>query len=391
MPESLTDPNQEFIYVDYNATTPVCIEAVKAAVTAMEKGWANPSSNHLLGRQARALLDHARAQVADLINARESEILFTSGGTESNNLAIIGAAKANREKGRHIITSSIEHPSVSKVMDALAQQGWDISRVAVDQDGRVIKEEFRQALREDTVLCSIMLANNETGAIQPIRELAQIARSRGVLFHTDASQAVGKIPVDAKELGVHLLTIAGHKLYAPKGTGALFLAKETVIQPILHGAGQEMGLRPGTEPVPQAAALGAACSQAKKLLHQEMARQGKLKEKLLSLLLRSVPELIIHSRNADTLPNTLFIAFPDIPAQEILSRVPSLLCSTGAACHDDSCEPSHVLTAMGISWAIAAGSIRISLGRYTTEKDIEQAGRLILAAVIDIQQEAVRA
>ena len=369
------------IYLDYNATTPVCKEAVDAAVTAMKEAWGNPSSGHRQGRLARAFLEEARSQVSKLINAKPDEIVFTSGGTESNNLAILGAAQAYGKKRSHAVTSAIEHPSVAKVFDALEERGWRVTRIMPDRKGVIQPEAFISALEPDTVLASIMLANNETGVIQPISDMAAEARSRGMVFHTDASQAVGKIEVNAEGLGVDLLTIAGHKLYAPKGTGALFVRAGTRIAPIMYGAGQEGGLRPGTEPVPQAAALGAACRAAGCALSSgEPNRISALRDGLFSLLEQGCPEVIWHGRGTKLLPNTLYVSFPGLSAPEILERAPEVLASTGAACHDRGSSISSVLAAMGVSRQEAMGTIRFSLGRPTTEEEIERAAALLLDA-----------
>ncbi len=377
------------IYLDYNATTPVCKEAIEASTTAMKDAWANPSSGHLAGQMARRLLEGARRAVAGLVGAGQKQIVFTSGGTESNNLAILGVARALEEKGRHLITSAIEHPSVLNVFKALERQGWQVSIVPVDAEGLVQPESFRAALRPDTTLASIMLANNETGAIQPIAELAAIAREKGVVFHTDACQAIGKIQVDVDRLGVDLLTLAGHKFYAPKGTGALYIRQGVQIEPILYGAGQEGGLRPGTEPVPQAAALGAAAEAALKgLKNGEPDRLKGLSDRLLSLLRRGWPGLLRHGPEGACLPNTLYVAFAGLDANEILKRAPLLLASTGAACHDRSCSISHVLAAMGVDQAAARGTIRLSVGRHTTAEEIEEAADMLLTAAKQVAREA---
>ncbi|NPA95791.1 MAG: cysteine desulfurase, partial [Thermodesulfobacteria bacterium] len=240
----------EYIYLDYNATTPLLPEVINEIERTLEDSWGNPSSSHALGKRAKETLETARARVAGLINAGPEEVIFTSGGTESNNLAIIGGAKALKEKGKHLITTRIEHPSVINPFVHLMEEGFEVDFVGPDKKGIVDPQKLATFIRPDTVLCSVMLANNETGALQPISEIGKICRKHDILFHTDAAQAIGKIPVDVKELGVDLLTVAGHKLYAPKGIGALFVRSGVSLERIFFGAGQEMGLRAGTEPVP---------------------------------------------------------------------------------------------------------------------------------------------
>ena len=365
------------IYLDYNATTPVAKPVQEEVSSALKEKWGNPSSGHRFGQTAKRALEYARAQVASLLNADPTEILFTSGGTESNNLTIAGVCQAMFGKGRHIITTSIEHPSLMNPCLHLLEQGWNVSFIKVNSQGVVDPMEVERALRPDTVLVSVMLANNETGAIQPVAEISQLARKRGVLIHTDAAQAVGKIPVDVKNLGVDYLSIAGHKLYAPKGIGALYCRKGAPLGQLMFGAGQEQGLRPGTEPVPLAVGLGAACDFVARDIEAEAERETGLREKLYAKLSGLGHPIIRHCDPEDTIPNTLSVSFIGKNGAEILAQAPEIMASTGSACHDRDIKVSHVLAAMGVSPKVALGTLRLTLGRGTTESDIEIAAQAI--------------
>ncbi len=369
------------IYLDYNATTPVAEPAIQAAEYAMRECWGNPSSGHELGKRAKDLLEKARSQVASLINSRPEEIIFTSGGTESNNIIVLGLAQEAPSGRRRIVTTQIEHPSLMNPCLHLLEQGLDVQFVRVDSQGIVDLDALEGAVTEETLLVSVMLANNETGAIQPLREVAGIAHSKGALVHTDAAQAVGKIPVDVGELDVDYLTVAGHKLYAPKGIGALFVKKDSPFGQIIFGAGQERGMRPGTEPVPLAAALGEACSFVGAGLDEEARRLRGLRERLYKGLSRLGMPVHRHGDPEKTLPNTLYVSFPGIEGGALLEKASGVMASTGAACHDRSVSVSHVLSAMGVSKEVAIGTIRLSLGRWTTEEDIDAAVDAIGSAV----------
>jgi cysteine desulfurase len=369
------------IYLDYNATTPVTPEIAKTAEHAMLQAWGNPGSSHQAGRAAATIFEKARARTASLINCSPDEIIFTSGGTESNNAVIFGVAEAQRTKGNHIITSRIEHPALLAPCQRLETAGFDITIAGVDSNGQVNPEEIGAAITPATILVSIMLANNETGAIQPIGQIGKICRKKGVLLHTDAAQAVGKIPVDVKVLNVDYLTIAGHKLYAPKGTGALYIRKGAPLAPLMHGGGQQAGLRPGTEPVPLAAALGKACELAKASLAEEMKRETALKENFFKLLTQKTGNIYRYSSGIDTLPNTLCLAFPGIAGHKILAGADGIMASTGAACHSGDTKISHVITAMGIPKHIAMGTVRLSLGRFTDQEQVETAAMRLAEAV----------
>ncbi len=359
------------IYLDHNATTPVLPEVAQAVELYLLERFGNPSCGHLMGQEAKEALEEARKALARLISAEPEEIYFVSGGTEANNLALIGAALAQSKK-RHLITSRIEHPSVLNPCVHLLELGYEVSFIEVDAQGRVDPEEVARHIREDTFLISIMLANNETGVIQPVREIGHLCAERGLLFHTDAAQAVGKIPVSVKEIGCHLLTIAGHKFYAPKGIGALYLRKGTKLEKILFGAGQERGLRPGTEPVALAVGLGKAAEIAGRDLQAEAKRQKDLRERLYQGLKEIFPSLVRHGPAEETLPNTLSVAFPGHRGEEILKAIPEICASTGAACHDRSVTISHVLSAMKVPPEVAQGTIRFSLGRGTNLSEIEE-------------------
>ncbi len=365
------------VYLDYNATTPVLPEVLEVMGQASLETFGNPSSSHVMGREARKLLERARNQVAALIEAEPEEIIFLSGGTEANNLAILGTVLS--EPRAHVITSRIEHPSVLNPCVRLLELGYDVTFLPVDSQGYVDPEEVRRALRPETRLVSIMLANNETGALQPVAEIGKICRQAHVTFHTDAAQAVGKIPVSVREIDCDLLTVAGHKLYAPKGIGALYVKKGRKLESLIFGAGQERGLRPGTEPVPLAVALGKACEIAQRDLVAEAKRQEALRERLYQGLQAIFPALVRHGDPARTLPNTLSVSFPGHLGAQILEAMPGLCASTGAACHDRSVTISHVLSAMGVPPEVAKGTIRLSLGRNTSLPEIERALSLFRA------------
>lgn len=362
---------ERFVYLDYNATAPVLPEVVEAVRFCLAEEFGNPSSAHTYGLRAKEILEESRKAVARLIEAEPEEVLFVSGGTEANNLALLGTLLP-RERG-HLLVSKIEHPSVLKPALRLLEMGYAVEFIPVDGKGYVSPEEVKRRLRPETVLVSVMLANNETGALQPVAEIARICREAGVLFHTDAAQAVGKIPVSVKEIGCDLLTLAGHKMYAPKGIGALYVRKGVELSRILFGAGQERGLRPGTEPVPLIAGLGKAAEIAASDLREEAEREKSLRERLWEGLKKIYPKAIRHGDPELTLPNTLSVALPGLNAAEVLSRAREICASTGSACHDRAESVSHVLSAMGIPAEVAMGTIRFSLGRFTTLEDIDRA------------------
>jgi len=369
------------IYLDYNATTPIAQEVAEDMMPYITEDFGNPSSAHAIGARPRQALVHAREQISDLLGCSPDEIIFTGAGTESNNMVLKGAAWSLRDKGRHMITTKIEHPAIINTALFLMENGYEVTFLPVDGFGIVDPDEIKRAIRKDTILISVMYANNETGAIQPIREISAFSREQGVLFHTDAAQAVGKIPTAVDDLGVDLLTIAGHKLYAPKGVGALYMKKGISIEPLLHGGGQERGLRSGTENVILDVGLGKACELIQANLSQEILRIQSLRDRLYEHIASAVPEAVVHGHPEQRLPNTLFISFPGMVGEEILHDIPELCASTGAACHDQSVSLSHVLAAMGVAPEIGMGTIRLTLGRPTTEDEVDRAAQLLVDAV----------
>ncbi|MFN3481048.1 MAG: cysteine desulfurase family protein, partial [Thermodesulfovibrionales bacterium] len=341
--------------------------------------YGNPSSSHKTGQQARSLIEKARKKVADVVNASEEEIVFTSGGTESNNLSILGTAFL-RGKG-HIITSVIEHPSVINPCRFLQEKGFSVSYVGVKRDGTINLEELKGAIREDTILITIMHANNETGIIQPIEEIGLIAREKGITFHTDAAQTVGKIPVDVEKLNVDLLTIVSHKFHGPKGIGALYIKKGLRIKPILFGAGHERGLRPGTENLPGIAGIGKACELAKEYVKKRASYLKGLTETLYRELKDLLPDVSLNGDPELRLPNTLNLCLKGIPSTDLVNILgDSVAISTGSACHAGVKRPSSVLLAMGLTEEEALSSIRISLGKDNTEEEVKEAAALIAKA-----------
>ncbi len=374
------------VYLDYNATTPVDPEVADAIEPYLWGLYGNPSSSHAFGRRARDAVEHARAQVAALIGAWPDEIIFTGCATEANNLAIRGVARALRDKGRHLITSSVEHPAVSQPCKRLEEDGWKVSVVPVDRYGRVNPEDVVNAIRNDTVLVSIMHANNEVGTIQPIEEIAAATQRHGILLHTDAAQSIGKIPVNVDMLGADLLTLAGHKFYATKGVGALYVREGTPIEPVLVGAGHERGLRPGTENVPAIVGLGKAAELALKKDRVDASRLLELRERLHKLLERGIPGLELNGHRSQRLPNTLNLSFPDTDGRELLLIASeAVAASVGSACHEEGEAVSGVLGAMGISAHRARGALRLSLGIPSTGAEVEHVAAVLINAWVKQQ------
>ncbi len=367
------------IYLDHNATTPTHPDVVEAMLPWLHDGYANPSSDHAGGRRARAAIDLAREQVAALVNAVPEAVVFTSGGTESDNLAILGSVGARPDR-RHILTSTVEHPAVAEPCRHLEGLGHPMTWLEVGPGGAISADQAEQALSTDTVLISVMLANNETGALQPIRELAAAGKRVGATIHTDAAQAVGKMAVDMEALGVDLLTIAGHKLYAPKGIGALVVRPGTPLQPVLRGAGHEGGLRPGTENVPSIVGLGHACALAARGLHDEAHRQRQLVSRLWDHLHDAIGGLRRTVSAEEALPNTLHVRLPGCIGANVLARTPAVAASTGSACHAGVHAPSPVLLAMGLAPDDALGALRLSVGRSTTSDDVDRAAEALVAS-----------
>ncbi len=361
------------VYLDYNATTPVDPRVVQAMLPYLEEHFGNPSSGHALGKRAKEVVETARQKVASFLGASASEIVFTSGGSESNNTVIKGVAAAFGGKPRHVVTALCEHPSVLEPCRALEAEGVEVTYLQVDGHCLVDPEEVRKALRPHTILISIMHANNEVGTVQPIAEIGRVAREAGVLFHTDAAQSLGKIPFSVRELGVDFLTVAGHKLYAPKGVGALFVRDGLVLPPLIRGASQEKGRRAGTESVPLVVALGEACELAGNLLPEETQRLRELRDGLHRGLEEAVRGVVLNGHPEQRLPNTLNISFKGVSGSALLEEIGELCASVGSACHEGSGEISPVLRAMGLEEERAMGAVRFSLGRWTTKEEVDQA------------------
>ena len=371
------------IYLDYNATTPIDQEVANEMTPYIQNLFGNPSSSYAVGRTSKEAIIKARKQVASLINAKPEEIVFTSCATESNNLAIHGFVLANKDKGKHIITSAVEHPAVTEVCRYLTTLGYEITYLPVDTFGKVNPGDVEKAIRPDTALITIMHANNEVGTIQPISEIAIIAKKNNIAFHTDASQSIGKIEADVTKLGVDLLTIAGHKLYAPKGIGALYIKQGVKIENLLHGASQEKGIRPGTENVIHIVGLGKACEIAKRDFNKNSQNMLTMRDNLLNGLKNNLGDQVkVNVNLQNCLPNTLSVAFDKVEAHTLASVISKdIFISTGSACHADSIEISSVLKAMNINIKTAAGTVRISTGEYTTTEEIETAVKTISEAV----------
>lgn len=373
------------IYLDNNASTPVDPEVSYEMYSALKMVFGNPSSNHAMGIRARSSIEKARSLTAELIGAAPEEIFFTSGGTESNNLAIIGIAERYR-KG-HIITSAIEHPSVINPCRHLEEKGFDLSYLKVDQYGMVSPDDVRDAIRKDTILITVMHANNETGVLQPIEEIGSISREKGIAFHTDAAQTVGKIPVNTQKLNTGMMTIVSHKFYGPKGVGALYIRKDIAISPILFGAGHERGLRPGTENVYGIVGIGKACELARTYISKRVSHSSKLAEMLYGSLKKKVHDLKLNGHETDRLPNTLNLCFPGMDSHELLERIKDrIAASSGSACHSGIKKPSPVLTAMGVTDADALSSIRFSAGKDNTEDEVKEAAEIIVNAAEGLRQ-----
>lgn len=364
------------IYLDFNASTPIAPEVAEAMRPFFTQHFGNPSSCHWAGEPAREAVEKARRQVAGLLQCHPSEIVFTSGGSESNNHAIKGAFFALREKGNHIITTQIEHPAVLNPCRFLEKLGGKVTYIGVDRFGGVDPEEFEKAITLKTILISVMHANNEVGTIQPIEEISKMAKEHGILFHTDAAQSVGKIETKVDDLGVDLLSVAGHKVYAPKGVGALYIRGGTPVEPLIHGAGHESGRRAGTENVLLIVGLGKACEIAKKYSDDDKIRD--FRDRFWKLLEKNFGSgIILNGHFTHRLPNTLNISFIGKLGGEILSQLEGVAASTGAACHSGSVELSPVLRAMGISPEVGMGAIRFSLGRTTTIEELERVVELL--------------
>ena len=376
------------IYLDNAATTSLSPEVLEAMLPALRENWGNPSSIHKEGRTARRAVEEARKQVAALLNADFRQIFFTGGGSESDNWALKGVAFARQKQGRHIITSAIEHHAILHTCDWLEKQGFEVTRLPVTEEGFVTPESLANAIREDTTLVSVMLANNEIGTLQPIRQLADIAHAHGALMHTDAVQAVGAIPVDVNALDVDLLSLSGHKLHGPKGIGALYLRKGLRLDNLIHGGAQERGFRAGTENVPGIVGLGKACELAMASLETAGPRIAALRDRLTEGLLRALPGVRVNGSMERRLPNNCNLAFAGVEGEALLLRLDlaGIAASSGSACTSGSLDPSHVLTAIGLSPEMTNASLRMTLGTDTTEAEIDTVLRVLPDIVRNLRE-----
>ncbi len=372
------------IYLDYNATTPLATKVIEAMRPCLENVFGNPSSTHSYGVAAQAIVSKSRQQVATMLGANIDEIIFTSGGTEANNLAIKGYAQANQGRGNHIITCVTEHPAVLAVCDYLEKNGFEVTYLPVDKYGIVSVTDFEKAIRPTTILATIMHANNETGTIAPIRELTKIAKKHQIAFHCDAAQSVGKLKTDVNSMGVDMLSIAGHKLYGPKGVGALYIRRGIILQKQLHGANHEQNIRPGTENILEICGLGMACELVSEHLDEYASHMQECREALHKALLAADINIKLNGHPSRRLPNTLNISFFDTSASVILAQADFVAASAGAACHADGAVTSPVLTAMGVDNKWLAGAIRFSTGRHTSLSDIEQVSKKLINLIKNI-------
>ena len=379
------------IYLDYNATTPIDPQVAEAMLPFVHGLFGNPSSSHSFGLKSRQGVEQAREQVSDLLGCSSDDLIFTSGGTEANNHAIKGVAQAYRGRGNHIITSAVEHPAVTEVCRYLEGQGFRVTYLPVDEHGMVGAGQVRDALTDETILVTIMHANNEVGTIEPIEEITEIAHSHGALVHTDCAQSVGKLPVRVDDLGVDLLSVAGHKLYAPKGIGALYIRPGVALEKFMHGANHEQNRRAGTENVIEMVGLGMACRLIRENLAGYVAYMRDMRDRLESGLMESGADVRVNGHPDTRLPNTSSVSFRSMEADRILATLPTVAASAGAACHSDQVEVSHVLAAMKVPTEYAMGTIRFSVGRFTTAEEIDRAVREVMGVVNDLAVTATSA
>jgi cysteine desulfurase len=373
------------IYLDYHATTPVDPEVLATMLPYFTEVFGNAASrNHEFGWTAEAAVENARAQVARLIGASDKELIFTSGATESNNLALMGAAQMYREKGNHIITTPVEHKAVLDTCHHLETQGFDVTYLEVDQYGRVDVEKLRAAITPRTILVSVMFANNEIGSINPIAEIGRLCKEKGILFHTDAVQAIGKVPVNVEALGVDLLSLTAHKIYGPKGVGALYVRRKNPrvrLAPLLHGGGHERGMRSGTLNVPGIVGFGKACEVLARLADSEPARLRRLRDRLWDGIRSQLDEVYLNGHPTERLPNNLNVSFAYVEGESMMMGMKDLAVSSGSACTSASLEPSYVLKAIGVGEDLAHTSIRFSVGRFTTEEEVDYAIAKVVSTV----------
>jgi cysteine desulfurase len=373
------------VYLDNNATTPVDPEVFKVMAPYFTEVYGNASSrNHEFGWTAEAAVEKARKQVATLIGASEKEIIFTSGATESDDLAILGVAEMYQERGRHIITTAVEHKAVLDTCHALERRGFEITYLPVDQYGRVSAEQIQQAIRPDTILVSVIFGNNEIGTLNPIAEIGKVCKQKGVLFHTDAVQAAGKVEIDVEKMGIDLAAISGHKMYGPKGVGALYVRRKNPrvrLAAQIHGGGHERGMRSGTLNVPGIVGLGAACEISRLKLKEEAERVKRLRDKLWAALQAGLDEVYLNGHPTERLPNNLNVSFAFVEGESLMMGMKELAVSSGSACTSSSLEPSYVLKEIGVGEDLAHTSIRFGLGRFTTEEEIDFATQKIIETV----------
>lgn len=361
------------IYLDNAGTTRVRPEVVKIMVENLEKAYGNPSSIYKIARENKIILEENREKVAKVINAEKNEIYFTGGGSEANNWALKGIAESYQKKGKHIITTNAEHHAILHVCEYLETKGYEVTYLPVDEDGNINLEELKNSIREDTILISVMFANNEIGTINPIKEIGQIAREKGILFHTDAVQAVGHIPIDVKEMNIDLLSMSAHKFYGPKGVGALYIRKGIKITPLIHGGAQERNRRAGTENIDSIIGMGKAIELAQEEMTEEIARLTKLRDKLIDGILNTIPYSRLNGTRENRMPGNCNISFEFIEGESVLLLLDmnDICASSGSACTSGSLDPSHVLLAIGLPHEKAHGSLRLSLGLYNTEEDVD--------------------
>jgi cysteine desulfurase len=371
------------IYMDHSATSPVDPEVLEAMLPYLRQSFGNASTLYALGREARTAMENARNHVASLIGSSPEEVYFTSGGTESDNIAILGTINRLKDKGNHIITSSIEHPAVFETCKHLENNGYEVTYLPVGEDGIVEYLDVKEAIRDDTVLLTIMQANNEIGTIQPVSEIGALANQEGIYFHTDAVQSVGKIPVDVNQLQVDLLSISAHKLHGPKGIGALYIRKKTKIEPLFYGGGHERGIRPGTENVPGIVGLGKACQLAQENLDENLKKITHLRDKLIRGVLEGIEASYLNGHPTKRLPNNANFRFSSIEGESLVLQLDAkgIAASTGSACSSKKLEPSHVLMALGLKEVDAHGSLRLSLGKENSAEDIDYAIKSIKEVV----------
>ena len=376
------------IYLDYAATAPVLPEVLNAMLPFFTSAFGNPSGIHANGRETRKAVEHARRQTAKVLGAESREICFTSGGSESNNFAVKGTAFALREKGNHIITSQIEHPSVLNTCRWLEKHGFRITYLPVDPDGTVDPESVREAISPETILVSVMTANNEIGTVQPVARIGEICREKGVIFHTDAVQAVGMLKTDVREMNADLMSLSAHKFHGPKGTGALYIRTGVRVDPVIHGGSQERGLRAGTENVPGIVGLGKAIETAESEREENAARISGLRDLLISRIAGSIPGARLNGHSERRLPNNCHFSFSGIESEALVLRMDlaGVSVSGGSACTSGSMEPSHVLQAIGLKNVMLRGGIRMTLGRETTRDEIEKAAQLLTEIVGDLRK-----